>query len=108
VAEALQVTITTAGEEEAEAISSALVERRLAACVQVLGPIRSRYRWQGKIEEAREWMLLAKTTAERYPRLEATVREIHSYGEPEIVATAVAAGSQGYLDWVAEAVKEYR
>jgi periplasmic divalent cation tolerance protein len=108
VAEALQVTITTGSEDEAEAISSALVERRLAACVQLIGPIRSRYRWQGKVEEAREWMLVAKTTEQRYPRLEATVRELHSYDEPEIVATAIVAGSEGYLDWVAEAIKERR
>jgi periplasmic divalent cation tolerance protein len=104
VAEYLQVLTTTGSEEEAERISSALVERRLAACVQVLGPISSRYRWQGEVETAREWMCVAKTEAGRYAELEAAIRELHSYDEPEIVATPIVAGSAGYLDWVSQSV----
>lgn len=97
--------MTTAGsEEEAGRIASLLVDRRLAACVQVVGPIASRYRWQGKVEEEREWQCLAKTTAAAYEAVEAAIREAHSYDEPEIVATPIVAGSAGYLTWVDENV----
>lgn len=98
--EYLQVLTTTGSEEEAERISAALVERRLAACVQVIGPISSRYRWQGKVERDSEWLCLAKTEAGRYAELEAAIRELHSYEEPEIVATPIVAGSAGYLGWI--------
>jgi periplasmic divalent cation tolerance protein len=102
--EYLQVLTTAGSEEEAERISTALVERRLAACVQVLGPIASRYRWQGKVETAREWMCLAKTEASRYSEVEATIRELHSYDEPEILAIPIVAGSESYLDWIGESL----
>jgi periplasmic divalent cation tolerance protein len=105
MAEYLQVLTTTGSEEEAERISAALVERRLAACVQTIGPISSRFRWQGEIEEAREWICLAKTEASRYPQVEAAIRELHSYDEPEIVATAIAAGSDGYLEWLSSSLE---
>ena len=68
--------------------------------MQVLGPISSRYRWRGEVETAQEWLCLAKTAAHRYPELEAAVRELHSYEEPEIVATPIVAGSAGYLEWL--------
>lgn len=98
--EHLQVLTTIDSEEAAERIAVALVERRLAACVQVLGPLTSTYRWQGEVERAREWMCVAKTTAARYPEVEAAIRELHPYDEPEIVATPIVAGSKGYLDWI--------
>ncbi len=104
-AEHLQVTTTTGSEEEAEQISAALIERHLAACVQVIGPIASRYRWQGAIERSTEWMCVAKTSAERYAELEAAIRELHSYDEPEILATPIVAGSAGYLEWVSRNVE---
>jgi periplasmic divalent cation tolerance protein len=104
MSEYLQVLTTTGSEEEAEGISAALVERRLAACVQVVGPIASRYRWQGEVETAREWLCLAKTEARRYPELEAAIRDLHSYDEPEIVAIPIVGGSAGYLDWVSHSV----
>lgn len=105
MAEYLQVMTTAGSEEEAERISSVLIDRRLAACVQVAGPIASRYRWRGEIEEDREWQCLAKTEAARYPDVEAAIREVHSYDEPEIVATPIVAGSRGYLDWVSESLR---
>lgn len=105
MADYLQVLTTAGSEAEAEQISAALVERRLAACVQVIGPIASRYRWQGEVERSREWLCLAKTEASRYPQLEAAIRELHSYDEPEIVATPIVAGSQGYLDWIGESLR---
>jgi periplasmic divalent cation tolerance protein len=104
MAEYLQVLTTAGSEEEAEQISAALIERHLAACVQVLGPISSRYRWQGEIETAREWMCVAKTEATRYPEVEATIRELHSYDEPEVIATPIVAGSRGYLAWIGESL----
>jgi periplasmic divalent cation tolerance protein len=99
-----QVLTTTGSEEEAGAIASLLLDRRLAACVQVIGPIVSRYRWQGAVEENREWQCLAKTTRDAYEAVEAAIRKVHSYDEPEIIATPIVAGSAGYLAWIAENV----
>jgi periplasmic divalent cation tolerance protein len=96
----VQVLTTVASEEEAGRIAAVLVERKLAACVQVIGPIHSRYRWQGKVEEEREWQCLAKTTRAAYERVEDAIREVHSYDEPEIIATPIVAGSAGYLAWI--------
>jgi periplasmic divalent cation tolerance protein len=106
VTEYLQVLTTAGSEEEAERISAALVERRHAACVQVIGPISSRYRWRGEVETAREWICVAKTEASRYPQVEAAIREIHSYEEPEIVATPIVAGSAGYLAWISHSMSD--
>lgn len=100
----VQVLATAGSEEEASRIAEALVERRLAACVQVVGPVTSHYRWQGKIEEEGEWQCLAKTTPAAYPEVEAAIREVHSYDEPEIIATPIVAGSAGYLAWIEENV----
>jgi periplasmic divalent cation tolerance protein len=103
--EYVQVLTSVGSEQEAERIAAALVERRLAACVQTIGPIASRYRWRGEVETAREWLCLAKTTAERCGEIETAIRELHSYEEPEIVATPIVAGSRGYLDWIDESVR---
>jgi periplasmic divalent cation tolerance protein len=96
----LQVTTTAGSREEADRLALALVEARLAACVQVLGPITSRYWWQGVVEVSEEWLCLVKTTTARYPDVEAAIRRLHSYDEPEIVAVPVVAGSPSYLGWV--------
>ena len=98
--EHVQILTTAGSAAEAERISAMLVERRLAACVQVLGPISSRYRWQGKVERDQEWQCLAKTEAGRYAEAEAAIRETHSYEEPEIIAIPILAGSRGYLGWI--------
>jgi periplasmic divalent cation tolerance protein len=87
MADYIQVLTAVDSEEEAKQIASLLVERQLAACVQVVGPIVSRYRWQGEVEEAREWQCSAKTTGGAYEAVEAAIREVHSYDEPEIIAT---------------------
>ncbi|HVD40687.1 MAG TPA: divalent-cation tolerance protein CutA [Solirubrobacterales bacterium] len=102
--EVVQVLTTAGSEGEAARIAELLVERRLAACVQVMGPIVSRYRWQGAVEEEREWQCLAKTTRAAYEAVEAAIREVHSYDEPEIVATEIVAGSAGYLAWIEQNV----
>jgi periplasmic divalent cation tolerance protein len=100
VTDRIQVQTTAGSEQEAERISAALVERRLAACVQTVGPISSRYRWRGEIENEREWLCLIKSESGRYEEIEAAIREIHSYEEPEILATPIVAGSAGYLAWI--------
>jgi periplasmic divalent cation tolerance protein len=104
MSQCVQVLTTAVSEEEAGRIASLLVERRLAACVQVFGPITSRYRWQGAVEEEQEWQCLAKTTRAAYGAVETAIREAHSYDEPEIIATPIVAGSAGYLTWIGESV----
>jgi periplasmic divalent cation tolerance protein len=96
----VQVLTTASSREEAERICDALIEARLAACVQVAGPVSSTYRWQGKVEREREWQCLAKTEARLYEEVEAAIRGVHAYEEPEILAIPVLAGSRGYLDWI--------
>jgi periplasmic divalent cation tolerance protein len=87
--------------DSAQALATTLVSERLAACVNVLAPCRSVYRWQGAIESAQEVPLLIKTTAARYADLEAAIRAAHPYELPEIIAVPIAHGLPGYLDWVA-------
>lgn len=82
-------------------LANALVEEKVAACVNVLGACTSVYRWQGKVETAGEVPLLIKTVAQRYDALEAAVRRLHPYELPEIIAVPLARGLPGYLQWVA-------
>ena len=96
----LQVQTTVVERGVAESIARTLVEERLAACVQVLGPIESTYRWEGAVELATEWLLLIKTTQDAWPALEARIAALHPYREPELIALPVAHGSAGYLGWV--------
>ena len=87
--------------ESAQSLARDLVEQRLAACVNILAPCRSLYRWQGKVEDAEEVPLLIKTTATRYNALEAAICARHPYELPEIIAVTVACGLPDYLAWVA-------
>jgi periplasmic divalent cation tolerance protein len=96
----LHVTTAVDSAAAAERIAAALVEERLAACAQVVGPVRSTYRWRGAVERADEWLCQLKTTAERWPDVEARVRTLHSYETPEIVAVPIVAGSPAYLAWI--------
>ena len=98
------VTTTWPSDADAERAAEAAVVERLAACAQVQGPIRSVFRWEGKLDRATEWYCHLKTTAERYPALEARLRALHPYEVPEIVAVPVVAGSAPYLAWVREQV----
>ena len=102
MSETLIVFTNCPDEATADRIARALVEQRLAACVNRLAPVQSIYRWQGAIEEAVEVPLLIKTTRERYPELEAAIRSLHPYSVPEIVATPVVAGYAPYLRWVGD------
>ncbi|MGA7753041.1 MAG: divalent-cation tolerance protein CutA [Candidatus Sulfotelmatobacter sp.] len=100
-----RIVLSTAGsEEEARKIARHLIERKLAACVNIVPQIESIYRWQGKVEEARECLLLIKTTAERFPEVRDALHELHSYDLPECVAITVEDGSSGYLNWIGESV----
>ena len=100
----LQITTTTADRDEAERIAAALVERRLAACVQIVGPIRSIYRWQGEVERADEWLCLIKATREAFPAVETAIHELHSYECPEVIATPIVDGSTDYLRWLGDQI----
>jgi periplasmic divalent cation tolerance protein len=100
MSEYIQVLTSVDSREAAQGIAKLLVEKRLAACVQVLGPIRSTYWWQGMIEEAREWLVLAKSRRELYPQLEETIRASHPYSVPEILALPILAGHSAYLEWL--------
>jgi periplasmic divalent cation tolerance protein len=85
----------------AERLAALLIEQRLAACVNILAPCRSVYRWKGAVQRDEEHPMLIKTTAERYPALEKVLREGHPYELPEIIAVPIERGLPAYLDWVA-------
>jgi periplasmic divalent cation tolerance protein len=100
----IQIVTTTETEEDARRIALALVEGRLAACVQVLGPTASTYRWQGKIETAAEWQCVAKTRTELFARVEEAIVHLHPYEVPEILAVPIVAENAGYAQWLDEQV----
>jgi periplasmic divalent cation tolerance protein len=100
--EFIVVYVTVGSAEEAERLAQALVEERLAACVNRVGPIQSVYRWHGKVERSEEELLIIKTAANLYSRLETRVRELHSYSVPELIALPIIDGSAGYLRWLSE------
>jgi periplasmic divalent cation tolerance protein len=99
---AIVVIVTASNEEEAASIGRALVEERLAACANIVPEIRSIYRWEGKVQDDTECLMLIKTTAEKFEELEKKVKELHSYSVPEIIAIPIGAGSTDYLKWVIE------
>ena len=102
-----RIVLTTAGsQDEARKIANALVERRLAACVNIVQQIESIYRWQGKVETATEWLLVIKTQARAFERVRDTIKELHSYDLPECVMLEVEAGSSEYLNWIAKNTTE--
>jgi len=99
----VKVVITTCGsEEEAQKIARELVERRVAACVNIVSPIQSVYRWQGKVESATEWLLLIKTTAEKFAAVRDAIGDLHSYDLPECIMVSIEDGSPEYLKWIEE------
>lgn len=98
------VLTTTSSQEEARRIANALVERRLAACVNILPQIESIYRWKEKVEEAREFLLLIKTTESAVERLHDAIQELHSYEVPECIVLLIESGGEKYLNWINESV----
>ena len=103
----LVVLVTCSGATEARRIARAVVDARLAACVNILpGTVTSIYRWMGRVESAKERLLLIKTSRKRLAKLQAEVERLHSYDVPEFIALPIAAGSAGYLAWMAESLAE--
>jgi periplasmic divalent cation tolerance protein len=100
------VLVTAGSAAEANAIARALVEERLAACVNRIKSIQSIYRWQGNVEESEEELLIIKSTRALFPAVEQRVRELHSYTEPEVIALPIIEGSPTYLRWLGEQVSE--
>lgn len=100
--EPIQVVTTTAEKKDAEKIAAAVLKERLAACVQISGPIESSYWWNGRLETDREYLCTMKTRKDRFPALEAAIKELHPYEIPEIVATPIVAISAEYLAWLKE------
>jgi periplasmic divalent cation tolerance protein len=100
-----RIVLTTASsEEEARKIARHLVDRRFAACVNVVPQVTSIYRWQEEVEEAREWLLIVKTTAAAFGQVRHAISELHSYEVPECICLRIEDGSDNYLQWVADAV----
>ena len=101
-----KLVLTTCGSlEESRTIAKALVERQLAACVNIVPQVESIYRWKGKIESATEWLLLIKTTEGAFERLRGALAELHSYEVPECIEIAIGDGSEKYLEWIGESVR---
>ena len=103
--EPIVVLVTCGSEEEALKIANALVESRLAACVNLVAPIRSIYRWEERIWDEKEWLLIIKTQRDRFEDLEKKVKSLHSYSVPEIVSLPIVEGSSSYLNWITENTK---
>jgi periplasmic divalent cation tolerance protein len=102
----IQVLTTTDDRKIARLIADRLIAERRAACVQVIGPITSTYRWQGRIAQNREWLCLVKTRRRCYSEVEAIIRALHNYELPEILALPVLAGDSDYLRWLNEETQE--
>jgi periplasmic divalent cation tolerance protein len=100
----LIVLVTVPGRADGERIAEAVVGEQLAACVNILGPIRSIYRWQGEICRDDEHLMLIKTTPARYPDLETRIKALHTYEVPEVIALPIERGSAEYLNWLREAL----
>jgi periplasmic divalent cation tolerance protein len=102
MSEFIVVLVTCGSEEESIKIAHALVENRLAACVNLVSPIRSIYRWEGKIWDEKEWLLIIKTQEKKFDELKTKVKSLHSYAVPEIVSLPIVEGSSSYLRWLEE------
>ncbi len=101
-----KIVLTTTGtKEEAHKIARGLVERQLAACVNIVPQVESVYRWEGEIEQAEEWLLVIKTTAAAFVRVREAIKELHSYDLPECVCLAVEDGSAEYLAWMGDSIE---
>ncbi|MFW5945883.1 MAG: divalent-cation tolerance protein CutA [Candidatus Natronoplasma sp.] len=103
--EFVMILTTIGSEHEAEKISKKLIEQNLSACVQVYGPIKSTYLWEGELVEDEEWMCFLKTRSDRFEDVEQKIKDIHSYENPEIIALPIIQGSEEYLGWVDEMVR---
>jgi periplasmic divalent cation tolerance protein len=97
---------TASSREEANTLASELVSRRLAACVNILGPVSSVYHWQGEVEHSEEFLLLIKSTEAQLSPIQDAIRELHSYQVPELICFTVESGLESYLAWIAASVRK--
>lgn len=104
IKDAVVVLVTCSSVKEADKISEILLGKKLAACVNILPGVRSKFRWKGKIEKAKEIMLMAKTRRASFAAIEKEVKRIHSYEVPEIIALPIVVGSKRYLDWIRDSM----
>ena len=104
--EYIQVFTTVEKREDADLIASNVVNERVAACAQVVGPIHSTYWWKGKVEQAGEWLLIMKTRRDLFSALEREIKAVHPYEVPEIIALPIVAGSESYLQWIQDETKK--
>jgi len=102
----IQIFTTAGSKTEAEKIAKLLVTKKLAACVQIVGSIKSFYRWKGKIESAKEWLCIIKSETGKYSAIEKAIKPIHSYETPEIIAMPISTGSKDYLSWLREGLRK--
>lgn len=101
----IQIFTATEEKEDAKKIANVLVEKRLAGCIQIVGPIISAYWWKGRVETTEEWLCIIKSKKDLYNELEKTIGEIHPYEMPEIIAVPIVAGSRDYLKWLSNELK---
>lgn len=104
--EYIQVFTTTEKKEDAEKIAKVLLEKRLAGCIQLVGPIESTYWWKDNVETAGEWLCFIKSKKTLYDELEKTIKEVHPYETPEIIAVPIISGSKDYLGWLNNELKK--
>lgn len=106
MSEFIQVLTSIDSREKAEEISRKLLEARLAACIQIIGPIKSMYWWRGVIESSQEWLCFIKTRVDMYKNVEEMIRSLHSYEVPEIIVLPIIQGFQKYLEWMSNELKK--
>lgn len=106
MSKALIVLCTVPDRFTARRIERTLIDERLAACVNRVGPVLSTFRWEGRMTRDKEWLLVIKTTQARYKELERRILSLHPYKAPEVIAADVASGSSAYLEWVAASVRK--
>jgi len=105
VTDKIVILVTAPNLRQAKKIAKALVEERLAACVNITAPVQSLYRWKGKVNEDREFLLLFKSSRELFGEIQAAVRKLHSYTTPEIICLPIVDGSPDYLAWITDSVR---
>lgn len=101
----IQVLTTLEKKDDAEKIARALVEKRIAACVQIIGPLTSFFQWQGKLDSAQEYLCVIKSRNDLFQEMETIIKSMHPYEVPEILATPITKGNKDYLSWLAETLE---
>lgn len=99
------ILVTASSRRECRKIASRLIDEKLAACVNIAEPVQSVYRWEGKVEQSREYLMFIKTNRDLFPLVEAEISQIHSYHTPEIICLPIIDGSRNYLQWINDSVR---